>query len=173
MAPWTSKDAAAQPHEPGLTDLLTLGERSELTLLIANITEVMRKHIEDIFEVTVPLTKEPAQVLQVKEKNVNTDETKGNKGLSAEEKAKQLTEKDAKELPDEKLQDLKKAALEFFHQWQEEVVKRIGEVVNSKETAEAQKEEVVLNATSDSTPPPDSKVVVSKLMVHWVHCSLF
>jgi hypothetical protein len=172
MAPWTSKDAAAQPHELGLSDLLTVDQRSELTLLIANITEVMRKQIEDIFEATLPAAKEPAQALHLTDKNPNIDVNKKSE-QTLDENAKDIKEKEKDEVPDIKLQALKKDALIFFHQWQEEVVGRVGEVVNTKETAETQKEEAVASTTPDVPPPPDNKVVSKSKSLQQCHIPLF
>lgn len=162
MAPWTSKDESAHPKEEGLSTLLTVEQRTELTLLIANITEVMRKQIDEVFDITLPVAKDPSQALHITDENPNLKDGKVPSDIPEEGKARQLKEKDAAELPDAKLQDLKKDALVFFHQWQEEVVGRVGEVVNAKQSTETQIKEAVSTTTPDTAPPPDNKVV-SKL----------
>jgi len=139
-------------HENDLTAILTSEERVEFTLLIANITEGMHKQIADTFEATTgDLSKQ-----DLGSKNPNVDENL--KETEEEEKARKLREKREKELSAPKILELKKDALNFFQEWRESVMARVGEVVNNpKETVDDQKKKASANATP--APPTDTKIV--------------
>jgi hypothetical protein len=139
-----TKEAAnakkADEEGDSLTTVLPTDEdRAALTLLVCDCTEVMRQNVVDIFDAkhtgeqydTVtnmePVTDDQATL------NPEVD-------ISAEEKAKKELERREKEVNSTKMQELKKAALTYFDDWRDHVILRIGEVVNSKETAEQQKE---------------------------------
>jgi hypothetical protein len=125
-------------------------------LLIANITEVMHKQIADTFEATIPTREQPKQVSESKNPNVN--EIKPHEETDEEEKARKLQEKREKELSAPKMLELKKDALNFFQEWRESVMSRVGEVVNNpKETVDDQKENASVDATPE--PPSDTKIV--------------
>ena len=62
-----------------------------------------------------------------------------------------------KELDAPKMKELRKASLDFFDQWRTGVIERVGEVVNSKETAHSQMRRA--STTEDAThAPPDRKL---------------
>ncbi|ESZ94785.1 hypothetical protein SBOR_4842 [Sclerotinia borealis F-4128] len=158
MAPWTSKPASAQDHEHDLCTMLEIEERVDLTLLVADITEVMQKNISDNFDASISTGEAPVKVLEVDYINPNTDDSKPEEESEDEEKARQLREKREKELSAPKMLELKHDSLKFFQEWQETVISRIGTVVNNpKEVTEEQKKK----ASADSTPnaPPKTKVV--------------
>ena len=68
------KGSTAQDHEQDLSSILSSEERVELTLLLANITEVMRKQLADTFDASVTSAKQPRQALHITDKNPNVDE---------------------------------------------------------------------------------------------------
>lgn len=160
MAPPAPIDASAHDHEQDLGTILTTEERVELTLLVANISEIMRKQIQDTFDASIITGKKQQRPLLAVKENPNIDETKPHKETDEEEKARKLREKREKELSAPKMLELKKDSLEFFDKWRESVISRVGTVVNNpKEVTEEQKEKASTNATSESVPDPEPKVI--------------
>lgn len=154
------KESSAREHEQDLSSILSAEERVELTLLIANITELMRKQITDTFDASVMSGKQPQQALQITDKNPNVDESQQHKETEEEEKARTLREKWEKELSAPKMLELKKDSLDFFDKWRESVISRVGTAVNNpKEMVEEQKETASVDATPNTAPPPEPKVI--------------
>jgi len=160
MAPPDSKSGSATGHDQDLSSILTSEERVELTLLIANITELMRRQVEDTFDASATSTKQPQQTLQVTDKNPNVDYTKADEESEEEENARKLREKREKELSAPKMLDLKEDSLKFFDTWRESVISRIGTAVNNpKEVVEEQKDKASVEATPNATLPAEPKVI--------------
>jgi hypothetical protein len=161
MTPPTANDESAQDHEQDLGTILSADERVELTLLIANITETMRKQILDTFDASIVTGKKQQQpILAVEGRNPNVDENKPHKETDEEEKARKLREKREKELSAPKMLELKKDSLDFFDKWRESVILRVGTVVNNpKEVTEEQKDKASAEATPETTPDPEPKVI--------------
>lgn len=161
MAPPATKDGSAHDSEQDLSTILTTEERVELTLLIANITEIMHKQILDTFDASIAAKKSrQRQLLAVKDKNPNIDESKPHKETDEEEKAQKLREKREKELSAPKMLALKKDSLEFFDKWRESVISRVGTVINNpKGVTEEQKEKASVKATPETAPDPEPKVI--------------
>jgi ERCC4-related helicase len=144
-----------------LSTILSHEEQVELTLLIANITEVMRKQITDTFDAasTTKADRESKNSLQDTENNPNVDNA-GKAEESVEEKdARELREKRARDLSAPKMQDLKKAVEEHFDKWRESIILRLGEVVNSPKKLEEQIEHASIKATPDSEKETQTKVI--------------
>lgn len=160
MATSGGKAESASEHEADLSSILSTEEQVELTLLIANITGVMRKHITDTFDASITSAKKPQQALHITDKNPNIDDSKPHKETDEEEKARKLRERREKELAAPKMLELKNAHLEFFDKWRESVISRVGAVVNDpKEVIEHQKEEATVAATPSSSAPAEPKVI--------------
>ena len=160
MAPSSGKDESPPNHDSDLSSILSTEERVELTLLIANITELMRKHITDTFDASITSAKKPQQALHITDKNPNIDENKIKKETDEEENARKLREKRQKELSAPKMLELKNAYLEYFEKWRESVISRVGEVVNKpQEEIEKVKEQATAEATPDSSAPAEPKVL--------------
>jgi hypothetical protein len=161
MAPPATKDGSAHDSEQDLSTILTTEERVELTLLIANITEIMHKQILDTFDASIAAKKSrQRQLLAVKDKNPNIHESKPHKETDEEEKALKLREKREKELSAPKMLALKKDSLEFFDKWRESVISRVGTVINNpKGVTEEQKEKASVKATPETAPDPEPKVI--------------
>lgn len=142
-----SEDQAASQGSEGdslITVLPTEEDRASLTLLVADCTEIMRQNILDIFDANQTgqqydsvTNMEPVSGDQVM---LNPDLDPGLVDVPAADKAKKEQESREKEVNSAKMQDLKKSALAYFDDWREHVILRIGAVVNSKETAEEQKQ---------------------------------
>ncbi|KAI5245396.1 DUF726-domain-containing protein [Aureobasidium subglaciale] len=152
--PWSSGGEQQQQHEEeqSLTSVLpTPQARADLTLLVANCTETMRKGITDTFDPNQTgniedmlsglkvddETKQPDDATRVEESPEKTDEER----KQAEEKIKKEHAAREKELSGPKMQELQKAALQHFDDWRDSVLLRIGEVVNQREEAVSQKKE--------------------------------
>jgi hypothetical protein len=158
-----------------LSTILSHEEQVELTLLIANITEVMRKQITDTFDSSSTKKKDQdtGRSLKQNEKNPNVDESKKSEGdTKEEEEARVLTEKREKELSAPKMKELKKAAEEYFDKWRESLILRLGEVVNSPKKAEEQIKDASVEATPDSEKDTKTKVI-SKFPLSERHIVLY
>ena len=138
--PWSSSGDSHEEkeHEESLTTVLSTPEdRTELTLLIANCTETMRKTIIDTFDANQ--TGHKADIVKdLKGQNEWTDAVKAD--IAAQDKAQKEQAAREKELSAPKMQETKNAALKYFDTWRENVISRVGEVVNSKEAAKHQAE---------------------------------
>jgi len=134
------------------TVLSTAEDRSALTILIADCTELMRQSIIDTFD--AKQTGKPADMVSdltgdqavpkpdVDPQTLGEEERKKLRQAQdkQQDKMKKELEQREKELSGPKMQELKTAALKHFDTWRESVIQRVGEIVNSKETAHEQKE---------------------------------
>jgi ribosome biogenesis GTPase A len=160
MASSAGKDEASGKYEDDLSSILSAEERVDLTLLIANITELMRKHIADTFDASITNKKQAPPSLEKTDKNPNIDDTKPHEETDEEETARELREKREKELSAPKMLDLKKDALEFFDKWRESVIGRVGSAVNNPtKVMEEQKEKASVEATPNKAPPAEPRVI--------------
>jgi hypothetical protein len=160
MASHHGKAESAADHEQDLATILTTEERVDLTLLIANITKLMRKQITDNFDASITSAKPPHQALNITDKNPNVDRTNPKEETEEEEKLRKLREKREKELSAPKMLELKKDSLESLDKWSESVILRVGKVMNNpRKVVEEQQEKTSANATPDTTAPPEPKVI--------------
>lgn len=156
MAPSTGKDG----HEQDLASILATEERVELTLLLANITELMRKQVEDTFDASMTSANSPQQAINITDKNPNVDEKELHEETEEEEQVRKMREKREEELSAPKMQELKKDALEFFDKWRDSVILRVGQVINNpEELTEDQKKKASVEATPNSELPAVPKVI--------------
>lgn len=163
--PWSSGSEQQQQHEEeqSLTSVLpTPQARSDLTLLVANCTETMRKGITDTFDLNqIGKMEDMMSKLKVDESAQKSDsatdaaaattEKTEEEKKRAEEKAQKEQAEREKELSGPKMQELQKAALQHFDDWRDSVLLRIGEVVNQREEAVSQKKEA--HAQTSRMPP--------------------
>ncbi|KKY28763.1 hypothetical protein UCDDS831_g00149 [Diplodia seriata] len=152
--PWSKDDEGQKKQEDdqSLTTVLETPElRSELTLLLANCLESMRATITDAFDAryaTSDAASPPEEDLTGDDALRNPNLDAGSVDVEALDRQRKEREKREKELSAPAMQELKKAALNFFDDWRDAVLMRVGEVVNSKETAQGQKKA----ATAKSEP---------------------
>lgn len=160
MATTDSKTESGQDGQ-GLDSILSTDERVELTLLLANITEVMRKQITDTFDASHTNAKQPQQALNLTEKNPNvTDAPKSEAEAAEEEMARKSREQREKELSAPKMLELKKDSLKFFDDWRESVISRVGTAVNNpKDVVKQQKENATVATTPEDAAITESKVI--------------
>ena len=122
-----------------LTTILTESQRSDLTILIADITASMRQLLLDNFDASAGL--DPSLVNAGKEtQNMTEDEKMMSANISADvgeiEAEKKKLAAYEKDLNSVQMVNLKKAALKAFDEWREECIARVGSAVNSEDTAE-------------------------------------
>ncbi|RMZ10796.1 hypothetical protein D0862_03143 [Hortaea werneckii] len=181
---FSAEEKVKQGDEEGasLTTVLSTAEdRSALTILVADATELMRQGITDVFDANqtgkpedmfanlgdnaLPKDDDGKVTEKPQEEDTKTEEDVA-KEQEAQEKLKEKMSKELearkKELSGPKMQELKNAALHHFDNWRESVILRVGEIVNSKETAHEQKEhaqpkqqkpEQAKSTTRQSEPP--------------------
>jgi hypothetical protein len=131
---------APKPEEQSLTTILqSHDQRSDLTLLLASITALMRKTITDTFDPRYAGKPSDSKFDNPLE-NPQLDLSKVD--VNELDKEREEAERRIKELSEPEMQNLKKASLEFFDKWRDSVLGRVGEVVNSRDEATGQKEEV-------------------------------
>ncbi len=143
-----SKQAPKQPpaktqdgSEDGvdLTTILDEVQRADLTLLLANATESMRKLIRDNFDPSSGLNKALLRENMTEdEKLMSADIDPGTADVAALDRERKLKEQYAKELSAPKMTNLKRDALNAFDEWRQNVIERVGQVVNSERTAKGQ-----------------------------------
>ncbi|XXG97256.1 hypothetical protein Hte_003552 [Hypoxylon texense] len=156
-----NEDTKKQDEEgESLTTVLeTAEDRSTLTILISDVTELMRNRILDTFN-----PKETgAEEDQIAAPNNDSDEQTSNEkpvGNERTEEMQKILEKQKadlakreKEVSEEKMVSLKTSALEFFDDWRDSVVIRVGEVVNSRKTAKEQSKQAKPELTSSNDKP--------------------
>ncbi|OJD31804.1 uncharacterized protein BKCO1_4400065 [Diplodia corticola] len=175
--PWSHNDEGQgkQQEEDGqsLTTVLETPElRGELTLLLANCLASMRATITDAFDARFDSAdSQPEADLTGDDALRNPNLDAGSVDVEALDKQRREREKREKELSAPAMQELKRAALGFFDDWRDAVLARVGEVVNSKETAQGQKKKAVaasapkegtrqrtLSSSSSRSSQPDEAV---------------
>jgi hypothetical protein len=137
--------------ETDLNTILDDGQRAELTLLVTNATESMRKLIVDNFDATAGLDKKLLrQGMTEDEKLMAADPATADVG--AYDRERKLKAESEKDLATPKMKNLKKNALRVFDEWREQVILRVGQVVNSKETAAEQQKEAKADTARPQAP---------------------
>lgn len=150
-------------EEKDLKSFLSESERADLTLLIASIAETMRKTIESNFDAAATL-KDLGQEGQTEEDRLaNIDYDPGTVDVSEYDKENKAREEREKELATPKVKELKKNALQWFDEWREVVMQRVGEAVNSKETISKQKEKASTQGSKTTTTPITEERSVQKI----------
>ncbi|KAH0841237.1 hypothetical protein AYO21_06882 [Fonsecaea monophora] len=132
-----AKAQANSADETDLASILDPAQRADLTLLIASVTESMRKVILDNFSSTAGLDKtllregmtEDEKMMAVDPANVD---------VSAYDRERKMKAEIDKDLATLKMKNLKKDSLKAFDEWREQVILRVGQVVNSERTAQEQ-----------------------------------
>ncbi|CAF9933564.1 hypothetical protein IMSHALPRED_009394 [Imshaugia aleurites] len=140
-------------EEKDLKSFLSESERADLTLLIASICETMRKTIESNFDAAATLKDIGHEGQSEEERLANIDYDPGTVDVSQYDKDNKAREEREKELATPKVKALKKNALQWFDEWREVVIQRVGEAVNSKETTSKQKEKASAQGSKTTTTP--------------------
>lgn len=149
-----SASKAEKKDGEDLTTVLDKSQRADLTLLIADITESMRKLVVDNFDATAGLDQGFIQ-----KENMTDDEkmmsADPKADLDKNEKQKKMKAEFEKDLDTPKMKNLKKNALKAYDEWREQVIQRVGQVVNSEDTA---KEQLEKSKSSQSRPKAPTTV---------------
>lgn len=150
-------------EEKDLKSFLSESERADLTLLIANITETMRRTIESNFDAAATLKDLSQEGQSEEDRLANIDYDPGTVDVSQYDKESKARQEREKELATPKVKELKKNALEWFDDWREVVVQRVGEAVNSKETTSKQKGGASAQGSKTTTTPITEERPVQKV----------
>lgn len=154
------KEPAKSEKKDGedLTTILDKSQRADLTLLIANITESMRNVILNNFDATAGLDQGylPKEGMTEDEKMMAADP---NTDMDKYEKQKKLKEEYEKDLATTKMKNLKKNSLKAYDRWREQVIQRVGKVVNSEATAQEQIDKSKSSETRPTAPTTVGKIV--------------
>ncbi|EXJ65628.1 uncharacterized protein A1O5_11155 [Cladophialophora psammophila CBS 110553] len=145
-----TKVQTSSANETDLTTTLDPAQRADLTLLIARITGSMRKVILDNFSSTAGLDKNLLQEgLTEDEKMMAVDPAKAD--VAAYDRERKMKAEIDRDLATLKMKNLKKNCLKAFDEWREQVILRVGRVVNSEPAAQ---EQVQKGADADVSKPP-------------------
>lgn len=137
----TASETADQGQS--LTSILKTPEnRTNLLILIADCTELLRKAVVDTFDPEKPnprtprLPPRPSESDAAEEKSAEEIRLEQKTELDREQNER---ERRIKELAAPKMLDLKVAALTYFDEWRDRVIGRMGEAVNQQPSFEKQK----------------------------------
>ncbi|EXJ85640.1 hypothetical protein A1O1_06006 [Capronia coronata CBS 617.96] len=155
-----SRGDANKKGEMDLTTILDEAQRADLTLLVANITESMRKQILDNFDSTAGLDKSLLREGMTEDEKMMAADP-GNADVGAFDRERKLKEEGDKDLATMKMKNLKKNALKAYDEWREQVILRVGQVVNSERTA---KDQVQKNAGKADIARPQTTNTTAKVM---------
>ncbi|KAL8711006.1 MAG: hypothetical protein Q9225_007196 [Loekoesia sp. 1 TL-2023] len=140
--------------EQDLTTFLSDSQCKDFTLLVATITERMRRTIESNFDARATLNKDllgdPSK--SDEEKINNADIDPGKVDVSAFEKEKKALAEREKELSAPNVKQLKDDALASYDEWRLTFMRRIGEAVHLKDEAEKQIAEAAEHYEPPATP---------------------
>ncbi|KAL9620695.1 MAG: hypothetical protein Q9160_004831 [Pyrenula sp. 1 TL-2023] len=155
----TSGQKQQQTDGEDLTTILDEGQRADLTLLVANATESMRNMIMDNFSASAGFNQNHSREGMTEDQKImNASIDPGTADVAAHDKERKLKEQFVKELNQPKVKTLKTDALKAYDGWREEVIQRVGHVVNSKDKA---RQQMKTEASAKNTPPqaPATKAV--------------
>ncbi|KAH8599362.1 hypothetical protein B0O99DRAFT_591217 [Bisporella sp. PMI_857] len=153
-----SQNPEGSDDENELSSLLSAEERTELTLLIANIAEVMRKKITAVFDVSAADENRPKPLPL--SKGSDTNEVGEKEETDEAINARKLREKREEELSVPEILELKSSSLEFFEKWRESLLARVRTAVNSsKEVADGQKEKATITPHEITAVQDQTKVI--------------
>ena len=139
-----------------LKDILSESQCADLTILIANITERMRLTIEKTFDAKAGL-KLINQAKEGQDSFANIDYDPATVDVGAYDKERKVQAEQEKELSKPQVQELKTASLKWFDEWRQMVIARVGEVINSKKTAEQQIDGVAAGEISETPVEPQQR----------------
>ena len=150
-----------QEDDQSLATLLTREQRAELSVLISQTTESMRQELVKCFDEQPRPTKidKSAEEQAVELSKLTLTDTGDSSDTTVKdepppESSDQSAETEAtlaEQTPESKA--LKTAALEFFDAWAESVILRIGEVVNSRDHQETEKNSHHASQPAESSIP--------------------
>ena len=144
-----------------LTTILDRSQRADLTLLVADVSESMRQLLIDNFDASAGLDKGLLNIGQgetEEEKLMNAPVDPASADVDAYDRERKLLAQYEKDVASEKMKALKKDGLRAYDQWRENVLQRVGQVVNSQETAQKQLKESKSNSARPQAPQTSGRV---------------
>ncbi|KAI0430335.1 hypothetical protein F5Y09DRAFT_307860 [Xylaria sp. FL1042] len=137
------KNNSDQEEGASITTILeTAKDRGTFTLLICDIMELMRDRLLDTFDAN---EKDQAKVKEADESST---------GAGADQQMQQQeTQERENEVNEEAMAELKNAALNFFDDWRDSVILRVGETVNSRKEAQEQSQHSKPETPTSSSKP--------------------
>ena len=145
-----NQDEKAKKDGDDLTTLLDQSQRADLTLLVANCTEAMRKVLLRNFNAAAGLKSELLQENMTEDQKMMSADP--NADISEMDNERKLKAEAEKDLASHKMKSLKKDVLKAYDTWREQVLMRVGEVVNSEKTAKEQLRRSSTSSSIDSRP---------------------
>jgi len=140
-----------------LTTVLDESQRADLTSLIADITESMRNIIVKNFDASAGLDES-----YVRREGMTEDEKMMSADPNADpdknEKQKKMKADFEKDIDTPKMKNLKKNALKAYDDWREQVIQRVGEVLDSKDMAKKQIEKSESTQARPKAPTSGGKI---------------
>ncbi|KAI0436338.1 DUF726-domain-containing protein [Xylaria telfairii] len=131
-----SGNTSNQEEGASLTTILeTVEDRGALTLLICDITEAMRKQQLGTFDPNETGAEESDLLAAEADHSSEADQQARRDTL--EKRNAELARRE-KEINEESMVELKNASLDFFDDWRDNVILRVGEAINARKTAEEQ-----------------------------------
>ena len=137
--------------EQDLTNFLSESQCKDFTLLVATITERMRRSIQDNFDARATLTLLGDSTKSEEEKINSPDIDPGNVDVSAYEKERKTLAQRQKELSAPDVKKLKEDALSNYDEWRLSIVKRAVEAVKLDSEADKQITEAADNYQAPTT----------------------
>ncbi|KPI40680.1 uncharacterized protein AB675_10814 [Cyphellophora attinorum] len=151
----TSKDGK---DGEDLNSILNDAQRAEVTLLVANCTEATRNILLQNFDADAGMDRKLfTKGGSDEEKFMSTDPSTAD--VEAYDKERKLKEECEKDINSKESQKLKKEALKAYDEWREQVMMRVGEVVNTKSDAKKQLEE----EKEPMSPKPKAPITTGKI----------
>lgn len=148
-----SGNTNSQEDGASLTTILeTAEDRGALTLLICDITEVMRKQQLSTFDPNETGCEESDLLAEEVDHSREADETQQARQGTLEKRNAELARRE-KEMNEESMVELKNASLDFFDDWRDNVILRVGEAINARKTAEDQSQHSKLETSTSNTEP--------------------
>ena len=146
--------------EQDLTTFLSDSQCKDFTLLVATITERMRRSIEANFDASATVNKALLgdSNLSEEEKINKLDTDLGKVDVEAFEKEKKLLAEREKELAAPQVKQLKDDSLSNYDEWRLTFMQRLGEAVHLKDEAEKQ----IKEAGENYEAPPASQAAEQK-----------
>ncbi|KAL8992804.1 MAG: hypothetical protein Q9169_006829 [Polycauliona sp. 2 TL-2023] len=149
----TQEEPKEQKPEPeqDLTTFFSESQCKDFTLLVATITERMRRSIQDNFDARATLTLLGDSTKTDDDKINNPDIDPGNVDVSAYEKERKIMADREKELSAPDVKKLQEDALSNYDEWRLSFMKRAVEAVNLKAEAEKRISEAAENYEAPTT----------------------
>lgn len=151
----SKQEAAKKPDDKqDLTTILSDSQCADFTLLVATITERMRKAILANFDPSATLNKDllgdsnKSEEERINDPNLDT----GAVDIAAYEAEKKKLAENEKQLAAPEVQKLKDDVLQNYDDWRKLVTKRIGEAINLQQEVEKQITEASKSDEANSAP---------------------